>query len=364
LAIHQQVAFARQLQCKYQSGLAWSNWPAHKECVLASVDLSAVHKSGGHSFSGSSSEKSEVYLVKFYRSNVVDFVPPEVIREFPNLNALVFYYSNLPVVKTGLIGREFKKLEFLGFWECTVESIEAGAFEELENLKHIWIFGNLLKTLQFGLFRNNLKLEIAFLGDNKISMIHQALFDDLTHLKIVYLSSNVCVSKNFGCATCSVSQSELKSALAPCFANCRADPECSASDRTTTPKIEILSSTESTAIKPKNLDSTCEAILKNQSIEIENIFQKTAQFEGQVHENLEKSQNISENLEACILKGSNFMGELKSLSGNSFAAQNSLIENATKVLCDSIDSALQNMKTTNDEVPTPVHTLLSKHIDP
>jgi hypothetical protein len=79
----------------------------------------------------------------------------------------------------------------------------------------------------------------------------------------------------------------LKSGLATCSANCEADPECSASESTQTPKIKIPSSTESTDIKPTNLESTCEAILKNQSIEIENIFQKTAQVEEKLHENLE-----------------------------------------------------------------------------
>jgi hypothetical protein len=339
LAIHQQVAFALELGCKYQSRTFWNNWPAHKECLLNSVDLSAAHKSGRHSFSGSSSEKTEVTMVRFEGSNVVDFVPAEVIREFPKLNALAITRSNVPVVKTGLIGREFKTLQFLSFYYSKVEAIEAGAFEELENLKNFWIMGGPLKTLQFGLFRKNLKLEFTFFGDNKISMIHPALFDDLKNLKVVYFNSNVCVSKTFDRQTGTVSQSELKSALSTCFANCQADPECSTSDRTTTPKIEILSSTEPTTIKPKNLDSTCEAILKNQSIEIENIFQKAAQVEGQVHENLEKSQNISGNLEACISKGSSFMRELKSLR-----------ENATKDLKDSIDSALKNMKTTNDDL--------------
>jgi hypothetical protein len=347
-----QASFARQLGCTYQGGINWNNWPVHKECLLTSVDLSEAHKSETHSFTGSSSEKTEVSLVRFDQSNLVDFVPPEVIREFPNLNALAITYSNVPVVKTGFFGREFKNLQFLSFYYSKVEAIEAGAFTELENLKHIWIYASPspIKTLQFGLFRNNLKLEFTFFGANKISMIHPALFDDLTHLKLLYLDSNVCVSKTIGCATCTVSQSELKSDLATCFANCRADPECSASVKTTTPKIEIPSSTESTTIKPINLDLTCEAILKNQSIEIGKIFQKTAQVETKLQKNLASSENISGNLEACISKGSNFMGELKSLKGNNYETQNSLIENATKVLTDSIDSALKNMKTTNDDL--------------
>jgi hypothetical protein len=290
LAIHQVVS-ARQLQCEYQTYGAdfWSYWPAYEECYLYSVDLSEAHKSGGHSFSGSSSEKSEATLVRFDQSNVVDFVPPEIFQEFPKLNALVIRDSNVPVVKLGLLGSEFKKLEFLAFYYSEVKTIEAGAFQELENLKHIWIMGSPIKTLKFGLFRNNLKLEIAFFYTSQISMIHPTLFDDLTHLKFVGFKYNACVNRDFGCKTCSISKSELKSGLSNCSANCRAAQECSASDRTTTPKIEIPSSTESTTIEPINLESTCEAILKNQSIEIEKISQKTAQVEKKLQENLEKS---------------------------------------------------------------------------
>jgi hypothetical protein len=238
----QQVAFGRQLECVYQNYDAdfWSYWPAFKTCVLNSVDLSASQKSVGHSFSGNSSEKSDVSLVKFYASEVVDFIPTEVTREFPKLNALVIQSSNLPVVKTGLLGRDFKNLELLIFWYTNVQTIEAEAFTELENLKHFRLFGSPLKTLPFGLFRNNLKLEIAFFYKNKISMIHPTLFDGLHHLQYVEFGGNVCVNRRFGiCEYCTDSLSEMKSALFTCFANCEANPDCSTSEKTTTPEIEI-----------------------------------------------------------------------------------------------------------------------------
>ncbi len=74
-------------------------------------------------------------------------------------------------------------------------------------------------------------------------MIHPALFDGLHHLKYVEFGGNVCVNRRFGiCESCTDSLSEMKSTLARCFANCRADPDCSTSERTTTQKIEIPSS--------------------------------------------------------------------------------------------------------------------------
>jgi Leucine-rich repeat (LRR) protein len=231
---------------------------------------------------------------------VVGFIPTEITREFPKLNAVAFWKSNVPIVRKGLFGSDFKNVQFLAFYDSKLVSIEPDAFEELTNLKFISISDNPLKTLPFGLFRNNLKLEIARFHNNKISMIHPALFNGLHRLKFAIFLGNVCVNRNFGCDTCTVSQSELNSGLATCFANCRADPICSNSERTTIPKIEIPSSSESTDIKPVNLES-CEAILKNQSIEIEKICLKTAQLEEKLHEN---EQSV-ETLKDTILKATN-----------------------------------------------------------
>jgi hypothetical protein len=336
LVIHQ-VTFARQLGCTYQNQHAgiWSYWPAHKECYLSYVDLSSSYKLGGHSISGSSRDKSGVSLVRFEKSNVIEFIPTELSQEFSKLNALVIQNSNLPVVKTGLFRREFKNLGFLAFWDSKVQAIETNAFADLENLKHFWIYGSPLKTLHFGLFRNNLKLEIVRLYSNEISMIHSALFDDLTHLKLLQFSNNVCVSKTFGCETCTVSQSELKSGLTTCFANCRADPECftltqEISESTRTIKSEITSSIAQIDKKLTNLESTCEAISKRQSTEIEKVSQKATQVE--------------KNLSLFIAKESNFMADLQSLTTKNFEAQNFVIGNATKALKDSNDLTMSDFK--------------------
>ncbi len=327
----QQAAFARQLGCRYQSGgINWNNWPSYKECLLTGVDLSSSHQSGGHSFSGSWSEKSEASMVRFDQSKVVDFVPTEVIREFPNVNALAITYSNVTVVKTGLLGNDLKKLEFLSFWDSKVQAIEAGAFTELENLKYILIMSSPLKILPFGLFRNNLKLEFARFGDNKISMIHPALFDDLTHLKLANFGSNVCVNRQFGCESCSVSKSGLKSGLSTCFANCQDDLECSNPalkeeilKSTKALKSEITSSIAQIDKKLTNLESTCETNFKNQSTKI---------------------KKVSDNLSLFIAKESNFMTDLQSLTTKNFEAKNFVIGNATKVLKDSNDLTMSDFK--------------------
>jgi hypothetical protein len=78
-------------------------------------------------------------------------------------------------------------------------------------------------------------MEFIYLSNNKIQKIKPTLFDNLYNLKSVEISgSNKCVDKNFGCMTCSIDLSELKSGLSTCFWNCLSDDECAKS------QVELL----------------------------------------------------------------------------------------------------------------------------
>jgi hypothetical protein len=227
-------AWARELKCEYGSYNYWVYWTSYKECSLSRVDLSQDFKSEAHSFTGSLSQKSEVTLVEIRESYYVEFIPTELTQQFPNLNALVFWESDLPVVMNDLLGPSLKNIQFLNFFKSNVESVESEAFSSLVNLKYILFYENPLKALNFPLFRNNLKLEIIRFYDNKIKMFNPSLFDGLTNLKIVHFSPNDgCVTKEFGCPTCEISFPDLKAGLATCFSNCEEDLEC---NKKTSPK--------------------------------------------------------------------------------------------------------------------------------
>ncbi len=352
-----QVICARQLQCTYQDSGSWGYWPNYDECRLFNVDLSKNYKTESHSFSGSSSQKSGAMGVTFYSSNVVEFIPKEIIHEFPNLVSFVVWESNAPIIKTDFFSKNFVNLQFLNFWNSKVEFIESEAFSELVNLKQIYVGSNQLKALKFRLFQKNLKLEIVRFESNKIVMMNPNLFEGLENLKFVIFYSNQCVSKRFGCETCTVSQTELKSGLTTCFNNCADDSECKRKSSpviediyvsTSTLKAEITSSTElidNIDNKLKNLEAKCETISKNQNITIEKIFQKTVQVEGKVQENLAKSQDIFNNLEVFISKESNFLNELNSVIKNNFESQNLLIDNTTEILTNSVDQTISSFKT-------------------
>ncbi len=266
-------------------------------------------------------------MVTIYQSNFVEFVPTEMTQQFPKLNALVFWGSNLPVVKNDLLGPSLKNIQFLNFFKSNVESVEAEAFSSLVNLKYIYFDENPLKALKFPLFKNNRKLEIIRLRGNKIQMINPSLFDGLAKLKIVEFDRNVgCVrSREFGCETCQISLPELKTGLATCFSNCEKDLEC---NKKTSPK------TEATTENPKVMKEEPK-IQKNQSIENEEI-EKSSQVQVQ--------ETLPSNLEVCIKSESNFLASLKSLTRANFETQNSLFENSTKLLANQIDQTITAFK--------------------
>jgi hypothetical protein len=188
--------------------------------MTAVVDFSADFESEKHSFTGTSEEKSEVKTFRTRRSPNFDFIPLEILIEFPNLNGLVVEFSKLPTLKAGLFKPELEKLEYLHIGYNEIEVIEPSAFQYLVKLKFISFYENKLTTLPDRLFENNPDLLFIGLDNNKINSINPNFFDGLDNLKMVKFEfGNRCIRINVGCRTCSDIQSDLKTELKKCFGN-------------------------------------------------------------------------------------------------------------------------------------------------
>jgi hypothetical protein len=220
-----QDSFERELTC---GSTPWRSrlWPYHEACWVNNIDFPEEFRSEKHSFSGSSSQKMEWKNLHIYNSEKIDFIPVDIFVEFPNLNSLLFSGCNIPIVKSGLFTVEFQKLEYLNFQASKVQSIEETAFEHLVNLKWINFYSNQIKSLPSSIFEGNPNIIYVSFKANQINSINPDLLKNLK-LKIVDFSDNQCVDKNFGCETCSVSQSELNDGLSKCFTNYQNDVVCS-----------------------------------------------------------------------------------------------------------------------------------------
>jgi hypothetical protein len=215
------AASGRELRLTYS---AWSDadWPFHDFCYTSDVDYSANFEAEKHTFTGTPSQKSKVKTFRMYYSPKVDFIPLEIVTEFPNLNGMTIDECNLPTVKEGLFKQELQNIEFLNLGRSKVEVVEPKAFQYLIKLQWIRLWSNKIQTLPSTLFRNNPDLFYIDLGVNKINALHPSFFDGLDKITSLKFKWNLCFAKDIDCFrdNCPITQADLKRDLKSCFDNC------------------------------------------------------------------------------------------------------------------------------------------------
>jgi hypothetical protein len=199
--------------------LSLTLWDSHKRCLIDWTNFSDDFEKEKHTFSGSATEKSDTKTFQIYRSSQVDFIPHDILTEFENLNGLAVSGSNLPIIKSGLLKPDFQKIEFLYFGSNQIKSIEAKAFEYLNNLKWISLEHNQLRALSNNFFAKNPELIYVNFQENRISSIHPNFFDGLLKLKLIQFYDSSCIQTDIGCKTCLIDQADLKNKLQDCYKN-------------------------------------------------------------------------------------------------------------------------------------------------
>ncbi len=220
--------FGRELTCDYGAN-EYVMWPTFNQCELNSVDLSESFKTVEHSFSGTPAQKSEATVVNFARPSRIDFLPKNVLNDFPQLNGMVIRNcETFTIVKSGFFTDDFGAIQYLYLERNKIETVEADAFQHLTKLRWISLGINQLRTLPHKIFRNNPELIAIWLYNNKINSITPDFFKNLDKLQLVSFTSSQCINKRFGCDTgsCSVSEAELDSSFSSCYSNCLKDREC------------------------------------------------------------------------------------------------------------------------------------------
>jgi Leucine-rich repeat (LRR) protein len=197
-----------------------------------------------HSFSGTAADKSSVTIVVFYKPSQIEFLPNQILTDFPRLNGIrIWYCKTFTTIRDSFFGQDFNVIQYLSFYRNKIATIEANAFQHLTNLKWIDLGGNQLSSLPHQIFRNNPELFAIWLPGNKINSITPDFFKNLNKLQCVYFGNyDQCTKKIFDCHTgsgsCSISQPELDSGLSSCYNNCLGDVECASKSG----KLDNLSS--------------------------------------------------------------------------------------------------------------------------
>jgi hypothetical protein len=220
-------AFGRLISCYYGTKGTNFFWPPHRTCYTSETDYSANFESEKHSFTSSKTGQGlGTETFEIHDSPHLDFIPLDVLTEFPELNGIIIKSCKLPTLKSGLFKSEFNKIEYLRLDMNEIEVIEPKAFEHLNKLKWISLEENNLQTLSYKIFKNNPDLKYVSLYDSKIHSIHPSFFDGLQKLKLMYFDDNICTNAVIGCKTCVITQADLKSNLQKCFDNCKDGSDC------------------------------------------------------------------------------------------------------------------------------------------
>ncbi len=143
-------------------------WPDFKFCQTRIYDFSANFEAEKHTFTGTASEKSETKTFNIFDAAHVDFIPRDILTEFPNLNGLMITQSNLPTVKESLFKDELKNIEFLWLVSSGIKVIEPKAFQHFRKLQWVAMVENNLQTLPDRIFQNNPDLIFINLEENQL----------------------------------------------------------------------------------------------------------------------------------------------------------------------------------------------------
>jgi hypothetical protein len=213
------LAVGRELSCHYDTSFHIL-WPAFNLCELRDIDFSESFKTAEHSFTGTAEQKSAVSVVRFASPTHIDFLPKEILSDFPQLNGIIIAdCDTLKTVKNDLFTEDFGAIQYVDLGQNKIATIETNAFQHLTKLEWINLGGNKLRSLPHQIFKNNPELIAILLSGNKINSITPDFFKNLNKLQWVDFNGNKCTDQYFDCD--SGSCSELNRGLTTCYANYR-----------------------------------------------------------------------------------------------------------------------------------------------
>ena len=122
-------------------------------------------------------------------SNQLQNVSPG-IRELVNLTRLELSDNILTEITVGAF-KGLIRLEDLHLSVNKLNSIAEGAFEDLVELKILWLDNNNLSEISVGVFRGLIQLKSLHLYGNKLNMIAEGAFEDLVELDSLWLNHNM-----------------------------------------------------------------------------------------------------------------------------------------------------------------------------
>ncbi|KAG5668399.1 hypothetical protein PVAND_016339 [Polypedilum vanderplanki] len=116
-------------------------------------------------------------------------LPVNVSQVFPNIIAYFAIQYDIQHIKYEYF-KNLTKLQFLNFWDDSIDTIDENSFDDLIELKYLGLGKNRLQFLSARMLKNNLKLERLHFYKNQISTVTSEHFRHLTNLVDFSLCGN------------------------------------------------------------------------------------------------------------------------------------------------------------------------------
>ena len=142
---------------------------------------------------------TEVYTISNYDINTFDagmagnnfsVFPNAIFEKFPYLAIVLLNDVQLKTLNKKSL-TNCLALQQINLGKNLITHLEAGVFEECENLISIDIVENKISSIDKDAFRNLWSLESLYLRENYISSIHPETFNQLPNLIVLFLNNNL-----------------------------------------------------------------------------------------------------------------------------------------------------------------------------
>jgi hypothetical protein len=153
------------LECEFNESVSSKFWPESKHCKLFRNVFFNHSSVANITFTGTPDQKKETNVVHFHQTPILNYIPVEILEEFPKLNGLIISESNLPTLGDDLFTKQCKNIEYLDLNSSNIYTISGKAFYHLLNQKWISLDFNHIDNLSDKFFEDNTKLEY-------ISIVH------------------------------------------------------------------------------------------------------------------------------------------------------------------------------------------------
>lgn len=173
----------------------------------------------------------------FFRGKTVKYLPIGIGKFFPHLKTLIVLKTKLMSITQSDL-KQFSKLESIYVWTNIIESIDDNLFElnpevqridfgmnrikvlgenifkPLAKLEDVSFWVNNIETLDTDLFKHNPEIRSLDFSDNKIRSVGEDIFKPLTKLQTASFARNICCHKN------AESQIEISELIADIITHC------------------------------------------------------------------------------------------------------------------------------------------------